>query len=158
MRGLRGGVGRPGRPLPWTYPSAWAPMVMAYVDGFLIPVPRSRLAAYQKAAVLGRDLWMEHGALDYKECVADDLFSLVPDAKGRSKKAPSLFPRMALARRGETIVFSFIVFKSKAHRDRVNKKVMLDPRMAAMDPAAMPVDMERFGYAGFKVLVDAKAP
>lgn len=131
---------------------------MAYVDGFLIPVPRSKLAAYRRMALLGRDIWMEHGALDYKECVADELFSLFPDAKGRVKKTPSQFPRMALAKRGEAIVFSFIVFKSKAHRDRVNKKVYADPRMAAIDPAAMPVDMKRFGYGGFKVIVDGKAP
>ena len=131
---------------------------MTYVDGFLIPVPKAKLAAYRKWARLGRDLWMEHGALDYKECVADELFSVFPDAKGKWRKQPSAFPRMAGAKRGETVLFSFIVFRSKAQRDRVNRKVMTDPRMAAsgLDPASMPVDPKRFGYAGFKVFVDGK--
>ena len=128
---------------------------MTYVDGFLIPIPKSKMAAYRKFAKLGRDMWMEHGALDYKECVADEMFSQFPDEKGRLKKAPSLFPKMAHAKRGETIVFSFIVFKSKAHRDRVNKKVLTDPRMASIDPAAMPIDGKRFGYGGFKVFVES---
>ena len=127
---------------------------MAYVDGFLIPVPRSKLAQYRRFAKLGRKLWMEHGALDYKECVADELFSQFPGPDGKMHKQPSLMPRMAMAKRGEAVVFSFIVFRSKAHRDRVNRKVMTDPRMASIDPAAMPVDGKRFGYAGFKVFVD----
>jgi uncharacterized protein YbaA (DUF1428 family) len=127
---------------------------MTYVDGFLIPVPKSKLAVYRRFAKMGKKVWMENGALDYKECVADDLFSQFPDEKGRVGKVPSLFPKMALTKKGETIVFSFIVFKSKAHRDRVNKKVMADPSMASMDPAAMPIDMKRFGYAGFKVIVE----
>ena len=127
---------------------------MTYVDGFLIPVPKAKLAAYRKFATLGKKAWMEHGALDYKECVAADLFSQFPDEKGRLRKTPSLFPKMALAKKGEVVIFSFIVFKSKAHRDRVNKKVMSDPSMASMDPSTMPVDMKRFGYAGFKVLVE----
>jgi uncharacterized protein YbaA (DUF1428 family) len=130
---------------------------MTYVDGFLIPMPKSKLAAYRKFARLGKKIWMEHGALDYKECVADDLFSQFPDEKGNVTKVPSLFPKMAFTKRGETVVFSFIVFKSKAHRDRVNKKVMADPRMTSIDPKEMPVDAKRFGYAGFKVLVDGKA-
>lgn len=130
---------------------------MTYVDGFLIPVPKSKMAQYRKFARLGRKIWMEHGALDYKECVADELVSQFPDANGKLRKQPSLFPKMALARRGEAVVFSFIVFRSKAHRDRVNKKVMADARMATIDPAAMPVDGKRFGYAGFKVFVDGKA-
>ena len=129
---------------------------MTYVDGFLIPVPKAKLATYRRFARMGQKAWMEHGALDYKECVADDLFSQFPDEKGRLTKVPSKFPKMALAKKGEVVVFSFIVFRSKAHRDRVNKKVMADPRMATMDPAAMPVDMKRFGYAGFRVLVDGK--
>ncbi len=127
---------------------------MTYVDGFLIPVPKAKLATYRKFAQLGKKAWLAHGALDYKECVADDLFSQFPDEKGRLKKVPSKFPKMALAKKGEVVIFSFIVFKSKAHRDRVNKKVMTDPRMSSMDPSAMPVDMKRFGYAGFKVLVE----
>lgn len=130
---------------------------MTYVDGFLIPVPKARIGEYRKMARLGKKVWMEHGALDYKECVADDLFSTFPDESGKPKKVPSQFPRMARAKPGETIVFSYIVFKSRAHRDRVNKKVMADPRMNAFDPADMPVDMKRFGYGGFKAIVEAKA-
>lgn len=130
---------------------------MAYVDGFLIPVPKAKMAAYRKFARLGRKVWMDHGAIDYKECVADELFSQFPGPDGKLHKQPSLFPKMALAKRGETVVFSFIVFKSKAHRDRVNKAVMADPRMNSIDPTAMPVDGKRFGYAGFKVFVDGNA-
>ena len=127
---------------------------MTYVDGFLIPVPKAKLAAYRKFAKLGAKIWMEHGALAYKECVADDLFSLFPDAKGNWKKLPSQFPKMTRAKKGDTVVFSFIVFKSKADRDRINKKAMTDPRMASIDPSAMPIDPKRFGYAGFKVLIE----
>lgn len=127
---------------------------MTYVDGFLIPVPKAKMAAYRKFARLGAKVWMEHGALDYKECAADDLFSLFPDEKGRMQKVPSLMPKMALAKEGETVVFSFIVFKSKADRNRINKKVMTDPRMNSLDPSAMPIDMKRFGYAGFKAFVE----
>lgn len=129
---------------------------MTYVDGFLIPIKTSNLAAYRKMARLGRDVWMEHGALDYKECVADELFANFPGPDGKPQKAPSLFPKMAGTKRGETILFSFIVFKSKAHRDRVNKKVMSDPRMQGDgEPQAMPFDMDRFAYAGFKTIVEA---
>ncbi|MEK6986324.1 MAG: DUF1428 domain-containing protein [Candidatus Thermoplasmatota archaeon] len=127
---------------------------MTYVDGFLIPVPTAKMAAYRKFARLGAKVWTDHGALDYKECVMDDPFSQFPDAKGKMQKIPSAFPKMALTKRGDTVVFAFIVFKSKAHRDRVNKKVMADPRMAGLDPSEMPVDMARFGYAGFKVMVE----
>jgi uncharacterized protein YbaA (DUF1428 family) len=127
---------------------------MTYVDGFLIPVPKAKLAAYRKFAKLGAKVWMEHGALDYKECVADEMFSQFPDGKGGIKKAPSMFPQMALAKRGEVVIFSFIVFKSKADRDRINKKVMADKRMTSLDPSTMPVDMTRFGYGGFKTFVE----
>jgi uncharacterized protein YbaA (DUF1428 family) len=127
---------------------------MTYVDGFLIPVPKAKLAAYRKFAKLGAKVWMEHGALDYKECVADEMFSQFPDGKGGIKKAPSMFPKMALAKRGEVVIFSFIVFKSKADRDRINKKVMADKRMTSLDPSTMPVDMTRFGYGGFKTFVE----
>jgi len=127
---------------------------MTYVDGFLIPVPKAKLAAYRRFARLGAKVWMEHGALDYKECVADDLFSMFPDANGKFTKVPSQFPRMAGTKRGEVVIFSFITFKSKADRNRINKKVMTDPRMNSIDPTEMPVDVKRFGYAGFKVLVE----
>src|SRR5687768_12188542 len=124
---------------------------MTYVDGFLMPVPKSKLAVYRRFAKLGAKLWKEHGALDYKECVADDLNFLMPGEGGEGlQKVPSILPKMVKAKRGETIVFSFIVFKSKAHRDRVNKKVMSDPRMGSIDPSLMPIDMARMGYGGFK--------
>jgi uncharacterized protein YbaA (DUF1428 family) len=128
---------------------------MTYVDGFLIPVPKAKMAQYRKFARLGAKLWKEHGALDYKECVADDLFSTFPDEKGNWTKVPSQFPRMAKVKRGETVIFAFIVFRSKAHRDRVNRKVMTDARMGAIDPKEMPVDMARMGYGGFRVFVEA---
>jgi uncharacterized protein YbaA (DUF1428 family) len=130
---------------------------MTYVDGFLIPVPKAKLAAYRKFARLGRKMWMEHGALDYKECVADELFSQVPGPDGKLHRTASQFPKMARAKRGEVVIFSYIVFASKAARDRINRKVMADPRMAGIEPSEMPVDGKRFGYAGFKVLVDGKA-
>jgi len=128
---------------------------MTYVDGFLLPVPKAKMAQYRRFARLGAKLWKEHGALDYKECVADDLFFTMPDEKGQWTKLPSLFPGMVKAKRGETVVFSYIVFHSKAHRDRVNRKVMTDPRMGAIDPSLMPVDPKRMGYAGFKAFVEA---
>lgn len=124
---------------------------MTYVDGFLIPVPKAKLAAYRKMARLGAKTWMKNGALEYKECVLDDAKNVMPDGTAW----PSLIPKMAGLKRGETLVFAFIVFKSKAHRDAVNKRVMADPGMQGMDPKAMPFDMKRFGYAGFKTLVEA---
>ena len=127
---------------------------MTYVDGFLIPVPKAKLAVYRRFARLGAKVWKDHGALDYKECVADDLFSSFPDDNGRIRKIPSLMPKMALAKRGETVVFSFIVFKSKADRDRINKKVMADPRLKdMMDMKKLPFDAKRMIYGGFKSFV-----
>lgn len=129
---------------------------MTYVDGFLIPIRTANLAAYRKMARLGRTMWMEHGALDYKECIADDLFAQFPGPDGKPQKVPSLFPKMAGVKRGETVVFAFIVFKSKAHRDRVNKLVMADPRMQGTgEPQPMPFDVGRFAYGGFKAFVEA---
>lgn len=128
---------------------------MTYVDGFLMPVPKAKLGQYRKFARLGAKLWKEHGALDYKECVADDLNFLMPGPDGTGlRKVPSILPQMVKAKRGETLVFSYIVFRSRAHRDRVNKKVMSDPRMGSIDPSLMPVDMARMGYGGFKTLVE----
>ncbi|MFA5943728.1 MAG: DUF1428 domain-containing protein [Candidatus Thermoplasmatota archaeon] len=128
---------------------------MTYVDGFLLPVPTAKLAQYRKFARLGAKIWMEHGALDYKECVADDLNLLVPREDGKGlQKVPSIMPGMVKAKRGETVVFSYIVFRSRAHRDRVNKKVISDPRMGGLDPSDMPVDMTRMGYGGFKAFVE----
>lgn len=126
---------------------------MTYVDGFVIPVPKNKVAAYRKMARQGADLWMKYGALDYKECVADDLNSFGPDGK----RVPSLFPKLARAKKTETVFFSYIVYKSKAHRNSVNKKVMSDPSMAGMDLNDMPFDLKRMAYAGFKPVVEASA-
>jgi len=119
---------------------------MRYVDGFVLPVPKKNLQAYRRMAQKAGKIWREHGALDYKECVGDDL----------KVKWGVLFPRMVRAKGGETVVFSWIVFKSRGQRDRVNAKVMKDPRLAKMmDPKAMPFDVKRMVYGGFKILVDA---
>lgn len=126
---------------------------MTYVDGFLIVMQTKNLAAYKKMASLGRKIWMKHGALDYKECIGDDL---TPDM-GPELKDPLTFPKLTKAKPGETVVFSFIVFKSKAHRNAVNKKVMKDPAMSpeSMKDMPMPFDMKRFSYGGFKTIVEA---
>ena len=119
---------------------------MQYVDGFVLPVPKKKLQAYRRMAQKAGRVWRDHGALDYKECVGDDL----------NVKFGVRFPRLAKLKPGETVFFSWIVFKSRAHRDRVNAKVMKDPRLAKMmDPKAMPFDVKRMAYGGFKVLVDA---
>jgi uncharacterized protein YbaA (DUF1428 family) len=116
---------------------------MAYVDGFVIPVPKKGLAAYKKISTKAGKIWKEHGALDYKECVGDDL----------KAKWGTPFGKLAKVKPGETVVFSYIVYKSRAHRDRVNAKVMKDPRLH-MDGIAMPFDVKRMSYGGFKVFVD----
>jgi uncharacterized protein YbaA (DUF1428 family) len=120
---------------------------MRYVDGFVIPLPKKGLPVYRTMARKAAKVWKEHGALEYMECVGDDLET----GMGTS------FPRLLKLKRGETVVFSWIVYRSRAHRDRVNAKVMSDPRIAAMmkDAKAMPFDMARMNYAGFKVLVEA---
>ena len=119
---------------------------MSYIDGFLLPVPRKNLAAYRRMATLASKIWREHGALEYRECVGDDL-----------KVTCGLpFPKQMRLKPGEIPVFSWIVYKSKAHRDSVNAKVMKDPRLNEMcDPKAMPFDVKRMAYGGFKILVDA---
>jgi uncharacterized protein YbaA (DUF1428 family) len=116
-----------------------------YVDGFVIPIPKKNLEAYRRMAQLGRKVWMEYGALEYYECVGDDLN--VKWGKG--------FGRLAKLKPGETVVFSWIVYKSRAHRDRVNAKVMKDPRMGPQMQKSMPFDMKRMAYGGFQVLVQA---
>ena len=117
---------------------------MAYVDGFVVPVPKKNLKAYRRLATRAGKIWREHGAVDYWECVADD----VPVGKLTS------FPRSVKLKAGETVLFSWIVFKSRAHRDRINAKVMTDPRLAdMMDPKAMPFDARRMIFGGFKSLV-----
>lgn len=123
---------------------------MAYVDGFVIPVPKKNVQAYRRMAAKAGKVWKEHGALEFRECVGDDL---APDMGGM--KVPPAFPRMTKLKRGETVFFSWIVFKSRAHRDRVNAKVIKDPRIAdMMDPKDMPFDVKRMAYGGFKTLVD----
>ncbi len=119
---------------------------MRYVDGFVLPVPKKNLPAYRRMAEKAGKIWREHGALDYKECAGDDL----------NVKCGVPFPRQIKLKPGETVVFAYIVFKSRAHRDRVNAKVMKDPRLAAsMDGKSMPFDAKRMVYGGFTVLVDA---
>ena len=122
-----------------------------YVDGFVLVVPKKNLAEYRKMAQLGKKMWMKYGALDYKECVGDDL---QPKSMGGPK--PLSFLKMAKAKSGEAVWFSFIVYKSKKHRNEVNAKVMKDPLMN--DPKwkdmPMPFDMRRFASGGFKVIVD----
>ncbi|MDR6305032.1 uncharacterized protein YbaA (DUF1428 family) [Nitrobacter vulgaris] len=119
---------------------------MQYVDGFIVPVPKKRLNAYRTMARKAAKVWREHGALDYRECVAED----VKVGKWTS------FPRSVKLKPGETVVFAWITYKSRKHRDRVNTKVMKDPRLAdMMDPKAMPFDAKRMIYGGFEVFVSA---
>ena len=119
---------------------------MRYVDGYVLPVPKKSLQAYARMAQKAGKVWRDHGALDYKECTGDDV----------KVKCGVPFPRMMKLKSGETVVFSYIVFKSRAHRDRVNASVMKDPRLAKMmDPKSMPFEVKRMVYGGFKVLVDA---
>lgn len=118
----------------------------SYVDGFVVPVPKKKLEVYRRMAQKAGKVWREHGALDYRECVAED----VKVGKWTS------FPRSVKLRRGETVVFSWIMYKSRAHRDRVIKKAMKDPRLAEMmDPKAMPFDGKRMIWGGFTTLVEA---
>lgn len=116
-----------------------------YVDGFVIVMKKKNEKTYKKMAALGCKVWMEYGALDYYECVGDDL----------QTKWGWTFPKMCKLKADETVVFSFIVYKSKAHRNQVNKMVMKDPRMK-MEGMKMPFDMKRFAMGGFKTIVQAK--
>ena len=118
---------------------------MSYVVGFVVPVPKKNLAAYRRMARKSGKIWMEHGALEYKECIADDV------KKGKLTS----FPRSVKLKAGQTVVFSWIIYKSRADRDRIDKKVMKDPRLAdMMDPESMPFDSKRMFWGGFKVAVD----
>ncbi|MEK6773548.1 MAG: DUF1428 domain-containing protein [Bdellovibrionota bacterium] len=117
---------------------------MSYVDGYVIPIKKKNIKAYRKMATLGCKIWMEHGALDYYECIGDDF-----------AKWGWGFPKMCKLKTGETVIFAFIVYKSKVHRNKINAKVMKDPRMK-MDGVTMPFDMKRFSMAGFKTVVQAK--
>jgi len=119
---------------------------MNYVDGFVLPVPKKKLQAYRRLARKAAAIWKEYGALEYRECVGDDL----------EVKWGIPFPRFLKLKRGETVIFSWIVYKSRAERDRINALVMKDPRIANMDPKSMPVDDKRMVYGGFKILVEAQ--
>jgi uncharacterized protein YbaA (DUF1428 family) len=120
---------------------------MAYTDGFIVPVPKKKMNAYLKIAKLASKVWKDHGALEYVEAIADD----VKVGKWTS------FPRAVKLKRGETVVFSWIVYKSRKHRDTVLKNVMQDKRLAAMmqDPSKMPFDAKRMIYGGFAVKITA---
>ena len=119
---------------------------MSYVDGFVVPVPKKKIAAYRSMAQKAGKVWREHGALEFRECVADD----VKVGKWTS------FPRSVKLKRGETVVFSYIVYRSRKDRDRVMAKVMKDKRIAAMmNPKAMPFDAKRMIFGGFKSIVEA---
>ncbi len=121
-----------------------------YVDGYLLPVPKKNLPAYRRIAAKAGRVWRDHGALDYKECVGDDLHPSMGDVE----LLP--FPTLTGLGEDEALIFSFIVFESRAHRDEVNAKVMSDPAMSpdAMKDKPMPFDMQRFSYGGFEVIVD----
>lgn len=123
---------------------------MRYVDGFLIVVPRNKLDAYRTMAEEGRNIWLKYGALDYKECVGDDLNPTM----GEMESLP--FPTLTRLAADEALIFSFIVYSSRQHRDEVNAKVMSDPAMSPeqMKDKPIPFDMKRFSYGGFEVLVD----
>lgn len=118
-----------------------------YVDGFVLLVPKEKRADYKKMAAVGRKLWMKHGALDYKECVGDDLD---PDTQGMKIRT---FPKLTGAKEGEEIWFSYIVYKNRKHRDEVNKNVMaeMEKAMAKFKDLPMSFDMKRFSIGGFKV-------
>lgn len=118
---------------------------MRYIDGFVVVVPKKKIELYRRIARKAGRIWREHGALDYRECVGEDV----------NVKYGTPFPKLARLKRGETVVFSWITYKSRKHRDAVIKKVMADPRLAPMmEPGAMPFDMKRMTYGGFDVIVD----
>jgi uncharacterized protein YbaA (DUF1428 family) len=117
---------------------------MSYVDGYVLPVPKKNLAAYRRLAQKAGKIWRKHGALEYRECSADDM----------KVKGMVPFPRTVKAKPGETVIFAWVVFKSRKHRDTVNAKVMKDPAIAKLDPGAMPFDCKRMAYGGFKTMVD----
>ena len=120
-------------------------MIMKYVDGYILPVPKKNLRTYRRIAEKAGKIWREHGALQYCECSGDDL----------NVKFGTPFPQQIKLKPGETVVFAWVVFKSRAHRDRVNAKVMKDPRLNdSMDEKSMPFDCKRMVYGGFNVMVD----
>jgi uncharacterized protein YbaA (DUF1428 family) len=121
------------------------PRMSHYVDGYVVPVPKKKIGAYRRMAQKAGKIWREHGALDFKECVADDV---------KPGKVTS-FPQSVKLKAGETVVFSYIVFKSRRQRDRVNAAVMKDKRLASMmDPKSMPFDAKRMFWGGFRTIVE----
>ena len=119
---------------------------MKYVDGFVIAIPKRKLALYRRIAAKAGRVWKDHGAIEYRECRGEDL----------NVKFGVAFPKLAKAKGNETVYFSWITYKSRKHRDQVNKKVMKDPRLAAMMQGEnMPFDMKRMAYGGFDIVVDA---
>ena len=117
---------------------------MSYVDGYVLPIPKRSLRAYRRMAEMGRKMWTKHGALDYKECAGDDLVA----------KWGTPFSRLLKLKPNETAVFAYIVFKSRAHRDRVNAKVMKEMNEMGGPPKDMPFDVKRMVYGGFKTIVE----
>jgi uncharacterized protein YbaA (DUF1428 family) len=115
-----------------------------YVDGFVLAVRKRNVEAYRRMARVASKIWREHGALEFRECVGDDL----------AVKMGVPFTSIMMIKRNETVVFSWITYKSRAHRDQVNAKVMKDARLGDMDPESMPFDVKRMAYGGFKILVD----
>ena len=117
-----------------------------YIDGFIVPVPKRKLAAYKKMARLASKVWRDHGALEYFEALADDV---------KPGKVTS-FPQAVKLKPGETVIFAWIVYRSRKDRDRINAKVMKDPRLASMmDPKNMPFDGKRMFWGGFKTIIEA---
>ncbi len=115
-----------------------------YVDGFVLSIPQDKLAAYKKVATKSAKIWKEHGALEYRECVGDDMVA----------KDMVAFPKMAKTKPGDVVVFSWVIFKSRKHRDAANKKIMADPRIARMCAEASEIiDCKRMAYGGFKTIV-----
>ena len=113
-----------------------------YVDGYVVPVPKKKLDAYRRLARKAMKIWRDHGALEYVESIADDV---------KPGKVTS-FPQAVKLKRNEVVIFSYVVYRSRAHRDRVNKKVMEDPRLASMKPEDMPFDLKRMFWGGFESL------
>jgi uncharacterized protein YbaA (DUF1428 family) len=119
---------------------------MRYVDGFVVPVQKKKLQAYRRLARIAGRVWRDHGALEYIECVADDV------KRGKTTS----FPRSVKLKPGETVVFSYIVYRSRGHRNRVNARAMQDPRLAGMmDPKTLPFDGKRMFWGGFKSIIEA---
>jgi len=127
---------------------------MAYVDGFVIPIKKKNLNAYRKMALLGAKAWMKHGALQYWECVGEDLKATDPSS---GKKTAPFVKKFAL-KPADTVLFSWIVFRNKAHRNKVNAKVMseMNEKMKDFDMKDMPFDMKKVLYAGFKPIIEKK--